>query len=284
MKKTAALIIWMLTLTACGQKAQDSTIQGNDQSIVGGEEVLAEDPIAASTVAIAHRFAGVFCSGTLIAKNLVVTAAHCTQPIPWDDDPTNLVIVFSRDLTSESAEGRRVLGGRVPPAWVNLNGVEVPEKNWGDIAVLRFQGTAPEGFKPATLLRNVSSLSEGQDVVLAGYGRTTMQGNGDTDVLLKTTVKLSERDFSQTEIKFEQHEGRGACHGDSGGPSYATVKGKLVLIGVTSRAATEQGGATCLEGSIYTSVPAYIDFMVQSAKEMNSPEFKVGEPIPGPRM
>lgn len=278
----AALMVIAATMSACGTKIQNaaSDVYSNqDQSIVGGAKVSADDLIAKSTVALAHRLHGVFCTATLIAKNLVVTAGHCTG---LTKDPRNLVVVFSRTpWEAKPEEMRRVLGGKAHDLWPQAD-VSTVKGVWGDVAVLRFQGSAPEGYQPAAILGNPAHLKEDMDVILAGYGMTSMVPEKHSDDLLKTTVKLSNPKLTDLELLFKQHEGRGACHGDSGGPAFVTVNGKLLLAGVTSRAATEMGGATCLEGSIYTSVAAVKDFLVAAAKHLNSPEFKQGQEIPQP--
>jgi len=95
-------------------------------------------------------------------------------------------------------------------------------------------------------------------------------------------VKLSNAKFTETEILFNFMDGKGACHGDSGGPAFAVINGKLFVIGVTSRAPSLSGGETCLEGAVYTSVPAHIEFLRQSAQYLNSSKFVEDEKIPQP--
>lgn len=248
------------------------------QGIVGGEKVAADDAISKSTVGIGAVLQGVICTGTLISKNLVVTAAHCTSTV---SDPRRLVITFGNDISAKTLQVRKVLGGRVPAKWASLKVDQ--DKDWNDIAVLRIDGEAPEGFAPAVLLANKAVLKDDLDVTIAGFGMTSMKPAKYSDLLLKAGVKMTNATFADTEILFEQtKDGKGACHGDSGGPAYITVKGRAVLIGVTSRSATEAGGMNCLEGSIYTSIAGHIAFLRQAAKELTAKSFVPGEKIAQP--
>jgi hypothetical protein len=156
-------------------------------------------------------------------------------------------------------------------------------KNWGDIAVLRFEGRVPPNYHPAALLETDELLKPSMEAVLAGYGFTQMRPEIiEAEALMAAQVVLSDPYYALTEIKFDPFEGRGSCHGDSGGPAFIALNQKLYLVGVTSRSATPEGGLNCLEGSIYTSIPGQIDFIKTAMKELNSANFVPGEPLPQP--
>lgn len=268
----AALMIISAALSACGTKIQNSSDleSYNDQSIVGGQSVADDEQVAKSIVALGSPLMGNFCTGTLIAKNLVVTATHCIE----GQSPRSLVVTFGTTPDkAPAALKRRVLGGSVHPLWETSADAE---KDNGDISVLRIEGSAPEGFEPISILGNPEILKDGLDAVLAGFGLLSMKPQVEAERLMKAAVKLTDSKFGKTEIFFAQHEGRGACHGDSGGPAFVQVKGKWVLVGVTSRAPTASGGRSCLEGAIYTSTVGTKDFLVAAAKYLNSDKFVSG--------
>ncbi|MCE3009203.1 MAG: trypsin-like serine protease [Proteobacteria bacterium] len=272
--KSLVMISSIIALVACQKPAEQSPYLEEtttlENGIVGGAEVAAADPIAASTVMIVDVLSRkIYCTGTLISKNLVLTAAHCTER-----NPRLMAIGFSRTMPNAGAklEARQVVGGMVHPDWPKLT--QQKEKNWGDVAVLRFQGEIPVGYKPAVLLSSSAPLVNGRAATLAGYGLLDMTTKKEAAALMKTEVRISDANFSETEVLFEQFQGRGACHGDSGGPALVNANGRAIVFGVTSRAATLAGGRNCLEGSIYSSVPAKLEFIRSAANQLNAPDFK----------
>lgn len=268
--------IALLMTAACGQQRSAQLDQEFSTGILGGTPVSETEDYAKSTVGIGADLQGVICTGVLVSKNLVMTAAHCTGTT---FRPNQLAIYFGLDLKAPLIE-RRVLGGKVTTAWPALTNDQTT--NWGDIALLKFEGEAPQGYVPARLLGSSEPLKNGMDVTLAGYGATSMSPETYPDKLLKATVKLSNANYSETEILFDFIDGKGACHGDSGGPAFTTINGKLFVIGITSRSPTVEGGYTCLEGAIYSSVPGHIEFLKKAARYLNSKDFVPNERIPQP--
>ena len=274
-----SLVVAALLASGCSKSNPQNALSSAstfDSGIIGGEEVTPAEEMAKSTVGLEAPGYGVYCTGVLVAKNLVATAGHCTGVTLY---PNRITIVFGSDLTGKVIR-KRVQGGKVTDAWPQLTADK--SNNWGDIALLRFEDQAPEGFAPVRLLGDATQLKDGMDATLVGYGLTDMETQVDPGKLMKANVKIQNAKFSETEISFGQTDGKGACHGDSGGPAYATINGKLFLIGVTSRSLTEAGGMTCLEGSIYTSIPGEIAFLKKAAVYLNSKDFVPNQPIPQP--
>lgn len=267
--------------TACN-KPQSHTLEAlsGADSIVGGIEVKADDDIARYIVGIGHPKYGLFCTGVLVKKNVVITAAHCTD---LGNQVREHYVLFGRDLKG-ALETRKVLGGKTTDRWPTLKEDDFVSETteWGDIAMIKFEGEAPAGYEPARILGNAAKLEKGMDVILAGYGLTSYAPRVESDKLLKTVVKLTNPQHTPSELLFEQFEGRGSCKGDSGGPAFTTINNKLFLIGITSRAAQFDEKTLCQAGSIYTSVAAHIRFLVATAKFFDSSSFVPGQTIPQP--
>ncbi len=279
MQKKVVFTILALAVAACSSEGPSGVFlnppEFKTDKIVGGEAVQAVDPIASSTVMIIDiTVPAVICTGTIIAEDMILTAAHCTR-----EKAEELAVGFGLELpTEKNSEAiihlRKVVAGMNHPLWPEINGTSknAQEKNWGDISILKITGGLPDGFKPIKLLTDKNQLQKGQKVTLAGYGLTSLIfGPRFAERLMKTEVELTDENFSETEVLFAQYKGRGACKGDSGGPAYVHINGETFLMGVTSRAAEGLGGFTCLFGSVYTSVPAKADFIHEAKSVLAGP-------------
>lgn len=276
MLRAKVFISSLLILMAACKASRPSAflVSENDPSIVGGEEAKITDPISKSTVAILESGKGIVCTGTLVATNLILTAAHCVSGL----HPSKLRVSFGPDVSSFQAPTVKVVGGRITEKWINPT--PETETNWGDIALIRIETDAPAGYTPVRLLSDSRHLSNGMEVTIAGFGVLQMNPYTETKKLHKATVLLTKKEFSLTEFLIDFQSGKTVCHGDSGGPVYVQINGKLFVIGVTSRTIIPIGSATCREGGVYTSVPAHVDFLSESAKSLQSKDFKPNEIIP----
>src|SRR5689334_19715927 len=82
----AALVSAIATLSGCSgaPSASDETLPSSTDSIIGGEPTDAEKYEAVGALAWVYPGYGVihvFCSGTLIDEQAIVTARHCTPAI-----------------------------------------------------------------------------------------------------------------------------------------------------------------------------------------------------------
>lgn len=292
-----------LSFAACSpnKAANSSEIQTSstdNSAIIAGTLVGAQEAISKSIVGIYSSHEGeqgvAICTGSLLPGNLVLTAAHCVDQY--------MTIVFATDMDNATdAQVRQVDKGAVSPYWASRQNAD---KDHGDIALLHFQGTVPAGFTPATMLTDASVLKNGAQVILAGFGankvvqtpidtktypdliaaiqagevvcddpmkltncaKVDMQGAG---VLRKTTVTIADSKYAQSEILLNQTTGTGACHGDSGGPAYVSVKGKLYLWGVTSRGEKDPRN-DCSQYSVYTTALFHKTWLNLTAKKLTS--------------
>lgn len=231
---------------------------GGRPMIIGGQPMTARDPIQRSTAALYSPSAsgpgGSLCTASLIGKNTAVTAAHCLPKGSYAP-----VMIFGNDVRSPSAVQRPVTGEIVNPAY----GTRGTSMDQGDIAVVKFGGKLPAGYKPAVLQSN-DSVKRGETAVLAGYGVSDAATHAGAGILRKTSVAVASPRAGKSEMILDQTHGRGACHGDSGGPAYVMQNGKMVLAGVTNRSYPNSASDNCAHKVVYTKVADYKPWIQQS--------------------
>lgn len=266
MTKIIFLIFPLFMLAACGPQNAYEAIEPTQQSsaIIGGEKVDTSSNIGRSTVGIYESKIGYICSGTLIAKNLVLTAAHCVDPKAQD-----LVVIFAPEMKKASRDQiRRVTGSVVHPQYSE----QVQAKDMADIALLRIEGEAPVGYEVAPLLLTQGYLQKNTKTIVAGYGLnwTILLSRG-AGTLRTAKLEIDDANFSRTEVMIGQSVRRGICSGDSGGPAYLEINGQLYVWGVASRGDSLPGFIIpkCMLFSIFTRVDAYETFILEAMTQLN---------------
>lgn len=256
-------------------------LETEQASIVGGVNATLSFAKQNGIVGIFDQAKGGICTGSLIAANLVLTAGHCINV----ENPQETVVFFGtslKEITEQVQTGNqtnirfaakvvrheRFGAGRTPAGAGGTN---------NDIGLILIEEKAPQGFQlakiaPAQLSR---TLRAGSEVTLSGFGVNKFQRHPVTGeslvsegsgVLRKVDkIKLLSILPSGEELTFDQSIGRGACHGDSGGPAllFDKVTKRNVVIGVTSR-----GGGNCDRTVVYTAVMGYESWIAQKSKEL----------------
>lgn len=216
--------------------------------IIGGEVVTDKQFSAESTVAIYNLANGGLCTGSLITPQVVLTAAHCLK-----GKTEEIVILFNKNLETEKPQYVFASDISIHQNWMSQ---QLWDKNTGDIALVFFKGTLPQGYKTVALLSDEHVLKNKMKVTLAGYGMSNGKDKSGSGILRFTQVALEDVRFSDTELALDQRWGRGACHGDSGGPAFIRKNNKTFLIGITSRGHRDSLDH-CDQFSLYTKVSSY---------------------------
>lgn len=235
--------------------------------IIGGQEVTKTDPIQRSTVGIFSPSpgskSGSLCTATLIKNNIALTAAHCINP-----RASKPVVIFGPNLRAPEAIREKASAVKVYPKW---NQSSKSGMDQGDIALVKFDGGIPSGYNKIATASSDRSIKTGGQVVLAGYGISNARTKEGAGRLRKTSVQIANSRPGKSEMILDQSKGRGACHGDSGGPAYIQRNGKMILAGITNRGYPNGSADDCAHQVVYTKVPAYRDWIAKNERLMGRP-------------
>jgi secreted trypsin-like serine protease len=201
-----------------------------------GEPSRITDGAADSTTAVVgilasdDALARPYCTGTLIAPTLVVTAAHCVTA----SGPTHV------DVGGERIE---VAGTERAPTFD-------PTGLTDDIAVLYLATVA--SVAPIRIGRATDALRVGAMVRIVGYGRTSAEqpADGERRSGYAQIAELAARDFVIVAAPAQ------TCFGDSGGPALMALDGHYELVGVAS-----SGDAACEERGRFVRVEPFRELL-----------------------
>jgi len=226
----------------------------------------------------------VLCTGTLIAPDVVLLAAHCldTSALTFGFGTTTRAewyVSFEADLARFAVQSEtlpELPASALPVRDVVAHpGFDIESLGQGvsgvesDIALVFLSAPVTDVIPEVVLApAEATQLAVGAAVRIAGWGQQTVtQGFFDPppagSVGIKVCGSSTINELGETLL---QVGGDAAttrkCHGDSGGPTYFTLSGDQPIarrvIGVTSRAYDEQD---CNKGGVDTRVDAFIDFL-----------------------
>ena len=248
--RALTIIATTLVLSACGGGGGDDEPETpllNDACsvlglptrslrIINGSECgsLASSPVVRVETLNQQTGESGICSGTMIAPDAVLTAAHCFLSSP------TLVVAAVGEVSSPSIV--RAQSVTLHPAF------QIDETSaTNDVAIIKLQSSLS---LPTVGILASRSVREGEVLSIFGYG---IDENGNTDDYDLRSGQVRVADVSEDHIQTNfDGTGSNTCQGDSGGPLLVTENGVAVLVGVTSSGSLE--GCSVGDESLYTNL------------------------------
>lgn len=196
------------------------------------------------------------CTGTLISKRIVLTAAHCLDSST--SKIKSIAVIFTQDVSKITKNNVRFgIKGRIHEQFLSSAG---GTGAWNDIALLKLNEDAPADAKFAKLPSIVARpLAAKTSVIQAGFGRTVGSRKLETGAsgILKQVsgIEVIKTIQDGKELLLKE-DGKGSCNGDSGGPAYTKApNGTLTQVGINSRGTDPD---SCIGVGVFTSVAAHL--------------------------
>jgi secreted trypsin-like serine protease len=227
-------------------------------AIVGGGGAAAENVARAVVTIIGSR--GSFCTGSLIAQDLVLTAAHCLLP------GADYKVIIPSENPPRLLDVRRVASH---PQF-NVQAI-LAHRASADVALLQLTSPLPAAKAPAPLGAPAIPITVGARLTIAGVG-VTRRGDGKSGGTIRAadlavtgkpgTLQIRLADPLANNVR----EGLGACTGDSGAPAFEMQGGRAVIVGVVSWSTGANNTDGCGGLSGVTPLNLYREWIVRTAR------------------
>ena len=203
------------------------------------------------------------CTGVAIARDLVLTVAHC------------VLAGADYKLLEYDAARRPILKdvtivARHPQFDLNTM---LAHRATADVALLKLAEPLPGGIRPAALATRVPATA-GEPFIVAGFG-VTVRGDGRTGGTLRAARLVATGRPGALQLRLvdpatrNERAGLSACTGDSGAPVFDASE--RAVVGVVSWSTGAKNSAGCGGLTGVTPLARYRDWIVETAQQLSSP-------------
>ncbi len=237
LKRWGFLPVVAALLLSCGggeEGGAESTPRNSvEERIINGE--FDADPAHRAVVALI--MGNRLCSGTLVSRRVVLTAAHCLDGV----NAASVEVGFGTDVESRSTR------------WIGAEEV-LPHPDYdsallvNDLGLIRLDTDPPADVRPIPVLpagRGLTQSDVGALLTFAGFGTTSSGAGAAAGVKFRVDgplaalclgplpCRLENAKAAAGTLCYSQSPG-GPCLGDSGGPALLERDGTLYVAGITS--------------------------------------------------
>jgi secreted trypsin-like serine protease len=207
---------------------------------------------------------GSFCTGTALARDLVLTAVHCLP------SGASYKLV---DFSGGEPKLRDIVRIARHPAFTQRG--MTTHRGTADVALIKLAEPLPASVTPAMLGPADLPVQVGDAFTAVGYGITRRgdprSGGKLRQVQLLATGKPDSMDVRLMDPATRNtRAGRGACTGDSGGPVFAESGGRTVVVGVISWTTGPKYTSGCGGITGMTPLARYRGWIVDTARKLGT--------------
>lgn len=302
------ILILILGLTnnfvGCAQSTSqlylNATPTSSKQDILNGSEVFEQNPISKKVLFLSlgakllktpsggHVATETgLCTASAITPQIILTAAHCVKALSPADDPTPDTVFVILGLKPWKSKFDVDLWYAAEKIIAHPSYKKKPTGGLADdLALIKLKRALPAEY--VTELASTKDLQSTMEITMAGFGlRSNLHDLSPEDTkknlgeLFQISKMISNYDINNLTIEIDQHNEKGICSGDSGGPGFIvnpTTK-KLMTIGVVSglkwdvndkKKLDPENKLDCFGFAVYTNImnPAYYDWIQKTAQEL----------------